>query len=137
METLTFTWSWDATFSRSKSQNHINLSMRICASSKETPLCASIWRISPSNGDSNFGFDVALSLAMCMSLICTWWRRPNVNLAWWVSCSLLFWESKKQPLLAVFLTTFLQVSNWKTGFMELKLSKQIENVFPLWKQIRK
>lgn len=47
---------------------------------KGTDLCAGIWRINPSNGDSNFGFSVVLSLVMWMSLKRTWARRPKLSL---------------------------------------------------------
>ena len=47
---------------------------------KRTDLCAGIWRINPSNGDSNFGFNVVLSLVKCMSLKRTWARRPKLSL---------------------------------------------------------
>ena len=49
--------------------------------------------MSPSNGDSVFGFNVTLSLAVCMSLICTWGRWSKLNL---VLLSLSLSESLKK-----------------------------------------
>ena len=59
-------------FKRLFYQNHISLWMNTCVNSRERALCASTWRISQSNGVSNFGFGAVPSLGICINLICIW-----------------------------------------------------------------
>ena len=61
-------------------QNHISLSINTCVNSMERALCASTWRISQSNGASNFGFGVVTSLGICINLICIWEKSPKQSL---------------------------------------------------------
>ena len=67
-------------FKRLFYQNHISLSMNTCVNSRERGLWANTWRISQSNGASNFGFDVVPSLGICINLICIWEKSPKRSL---------------------------------------------------------
>ena len=61
-------------------QNYVSLSMNTCVNSRERALCASTWRISQSNGASNFGFSAVPSLGICINLICIWEKSPKQSL---------------------------------------------------------
>ena len=84
-------------FKRLFCQNHVSLSMNTCVNSRERALCASTWRISQSNGASNFGF-----CAVSVSIWYVFWKKvQNSVWSWWIICSLPLRESKKQSLLRV------------------------------------
>ena len=126
-------------FKRLFYQNHISLSMNICVNSRERALCASTWRISQSNGASNFGFSAVPSLGICINLICIWEKVRNRVWCWWISCSLSLRESKKQLLSRVLWQLFYKSKSHAKAIWGWNLHNWNRQIKPeaLWIPIRK